>query len=373
MKNFFGLNMPRLGFGLMRLPKNEDGSIDVAQTAEMADRFLEAGLKYFDTAFVYAGSEDAIRQALVERHPRDSYYLTSKLNAGDWAVSSEEEAKKELDITLERTGAGYLDFYLLHALSKNNLQNYENYGLWDFVKEAKETGKIRHFGFSFHDSPEVLDEILTKHPEAEVVQLQINWADWNDPGVQSRANYEVCVKHDKPVIIMEPVKGGTLANPPEEIAKLFKEEEPDMSMASWGIRFAASLDQVMVVLSGMSNTEQMLDNISYMKDFKPLDEHEQEVIKKAQDILAAIPQIPCTGCRYCTDGCPMGIKIPDIFSAMNKYLVYGLNDDAKRRYQMSIRDAGKASDCIHCLQCEDACPQHIHITEWLEKAAEVLE
>ncbi|MBQ1478334.1 MAG: aldo/keto reductase [Erysipelotrichaceae bacterium] len=367
------MDIPKLGFGLMRLPKNEDGSIDVPQTSQMVDRFLEAGLKYFDTAYVYNGSEEAIRKALVERHPRESYYLTSKLNAGDWAVKSAEEAKKELDISLERTGAGYFDFYLLHALSANNIPNYDKYGLWDFVKQAKEEGKIRHYGFSFHDSPEVLDKLLADHPDVEVVQLQINWADWNDPNVQSRANYEVCVKHNKPVIVMEPVKGGTLANPPKQIVDLFKSEAPDMSVPSWAIRYVASLDQVMVVLSGMSNVAQMEDNTSYMGNFKPLDEREQAVIAKAQEILASIPQIPCTACHYCTDGCPMSIPIPDIFAAMNRDLVYGLTDDAKRKYRQVTANAGKASDCIHCLQCEDACPQHIHITEWLEKAAASLE
>ena len=371
--NAFGIEMPKLGFGLMRLPKNEDGSINVTETAEMADRFLEAGLKYFDTAYVYTGSEEAIKEALVKRHPRDSYFLTSKLNAGDWCVKNAEEAKKELDITLERTGAGYLDFYLLHALSKNNIGNYEKYGLWEFVKQAKEEGKIKHFGFSFHDTADVLDEILTKHPEAEVVQLQINWADWNDINVQSRKCYEVCVKHNKPVIVMEPVKGGTLAKPPHGVEDLFKSAAPDMSNASWAIRFVASLENVMVVLSGMSNIAQMEDNISYMKDFKPLSEDEQAVIKKAQDILASVPQVPCTACHYCTEGCPMQIKIPDIFSAVNRELVFNQTERAVKSYSKAVEEGGKASDCIHCLQCEDACPQHIHITEWLEKAAEMFE
>ena len=374
MKEFFGVQMPRLGFGLMRLPRLADGkTIDIEQTKRMTDMFIEAGLKYFDTAYVYEGSEEAARKALVERYPREDYYLTSKLNAGNWCVGSAEEAKRELEISLERTGAGYFDFYLLHALEKENLDNYENYGLWDFVREAKEKGLIRHFGFSFHDSPETLDAILTKHPEAEVVQLQINWADWNDPVVASRANYEVCVKHNKPVIVMEPIKGGTLANPPQGIADLFAKENPSASAASWAVRFAASLEQVMVVLSGMSNIPQMADNLSYMSEFTPLSENEQAVIAKAQDILASIEQIPCTSCHYCTGGCPMNIKIPDIFGAMNRLLIYNNEADARRRYGNATADAGKASDCIHCLQCEDACPQHIQITQWLEKAAERLE
>ena len=374
MKDFFGLNIPKLGFGLMRLPRLQDGkTIDVAQSEIMTDKFLEAGLKYFDTAYVYEGSEVATKKFLVDRHPRESFYLTSKINAGNWAAKNAEEAKAQLATSLERTGAGYFDFYLLHALSKDNIDNYEKYGIWDFVKEAKEKGLIRHYGFSFHDTPEVLDEILTKHPDVEFVQLQINYADWNNPSVQSRANYEVCVKHNKPVIVMEPIKGGTLANPPEEVSNVLKECNPDMSVASWAVRFAASLDQVVVVLSGMSNVEQMEDNLSYMKDFKPLDEKEQAAVKKAMDVLNSIEQIPCTGCKYCTKGCPMQIQIPSIFAAMNMNMIYGKLEEAKKSYAGAIKDHGKASQCVHCLQCEDACPQHIHITEWLAKAADLLE
>lgn len=374
MKEFFGTKIPKLGFGMMRLPRLEDGTtIDVEQTKVMVDKFLEAGLLYVDTAYVYNGSEEAVRKALVERHPRDSYFLTSKLNAGNWAAKNAEEAKAQLQISLERTGAGYLDFYLLHALSKENIDNYEKYGIWEFVKEAKEKGLIRHYGFSFHDQPEVLDEILTKHPDAEFVQLQINYADWEDPIVQSRKVYEVCVKHDKPVVVMEPVKGGTLANPPGQVAEVFKEAAPEASNASWAIRYVASLDQVMVVLSGMSSLAQMEDNISYMADFKPLDEEEQKTVAKAQEVLSGITQIKCTSCHYCTNGCPMNIDIPSIFQAMNRNLIYGQLEDAQRRYANATKEGGKASECIHCLQCEDACPQHIEITGWLERAAAELE
>jgi predicted aldo/keto reductase-like oxidoreductase len=373
MKEFFGTQMPKLGFGMMRLPRFEDKSFDIEQVKEMVDRFLAAGLKYVDTAYVYQGSEEVVKQALVDRYPRDSYYLATKLNAGNWAAANEEEAKKQLQTSLERTGAGYFDFYLLHALSKENIDNYEKYGIWEFVKEAKEKGLIRHYGFSFHDSAEVLEEVLTKHPDAEFVQLQINYADWDDPIVQSRKVYEVCVKHNKPVVVMEPVKGGTLANPPQQITDIFKEANPDASNASWAIRYVASLDQVMVVLSGMSTIGQMEDNLSYMSDFKPLNEAEQQTIAKAQNALAGITQIKCTSCHYCTKGCPMQINIPGIFAAMNRDLIYGQTEDAKRRYLSATKEGGKASECIHCLQCEDACPQHIEITSWLEKAAAKLE
>ncbi len=367
--------MPKLGFGLMRLPKVSVDSnvIDVEQTKVMVDKFLEAGMKYFDTAYVYEGSEEATRKALVERYPRESFYLTSKLNAGAWCVKNAEEAKAEFKTSLERTGAGYFDFYLLHALGKDNVGFYEQYGIWDYVKQLKSEGLIRHYGFSFHDQPELLDLILTDHPEVEFVQLQLNYADWDSPSVASRANYEVCVKHNKPVVVMEPIKGGTLANPPKPVEAVLKQANAEVSCSSWAVRFAASLPQVMVVLSGMSNIEQMVDNLSYMKQFKPLNEEEQKVIKDAQTALAAIPSIPCTGCRYCTKGCPMQINIPQIFSSMNKFKIYGDLNSAKDSYQTWIERGGKASECIGCGQCEDACPQHLTIRDLLKECAEKLE
>ncbi len=373
MEKSFAKEMPKLGFGLMRLPK-EDGKIDVEQTKVMVDMFLEAGMKYFDTAYVYTGSEEATRKALVERYPRDSYFLTSKLNAGSWAAANEAEAKKQFEISLERLGTDYLDFYLLHALSKNNVQFYEDYGIWDYVRKLKEEGKIRHYGFSFHDTPELLEEILEKHPDAEFVQLQLNYADWDAPAVQSRRCYEVCVKHNKPVVVMEPVKGGTLAAPPQVVADHFKAADPDASAASWAVRFAASLENVMVVLSGMSNIEQMADNLSYMRNFRPLNGEEQQVIKNAQDALASIPSIPCTECRYCVKGCPMKIQIPDIFSAVNRNTIYSQFERAKKEYESACRDDhSPAGACIKCGMCEDACPQHLPIRDLLEEAAALFE
>lgn len=365
--------MPKLGFGLMRLPRKSENVIDTEEAAQMTDAFLAAGMKYFDTAYVYDGSEEACRKALVERHPRDSFYLADKLNASKWAVSSEEEAKKEFETSLERTGAGHFDFYLLHALSSENLKFYDSYGIWDFVKQKKAEGKIRHMGFSFHDTPEVLDSILTAHPEAEFVQLQLNYADWENPEVQSRKNYEVCVKHGKPVVVMEPVKGGSLANPLPVIAEEMKTVNPEKSYASWAIRFAASLPDVMVVLSGMSSLEQMNDNLSYMKDFTPLSEKEQEVLEHARKAMAEVKTIPCTACHYCTGGCPMHIEIPGVFKAVNRRLVYNDLEGAKRDYQRLLKDHGAASSCVHCGQCEDACPQHIEIRKHLEEAAAMLE
>ena len=364
----YGKDTPKLGFGLMRLPKKGLG-IDVEQVKTMVDLFLGAGFTYFDTAFVYPGSETAIRKALVERHPRDSYTLATKLFA--MVAPTEKAARREFATSLERTGAGYFDYYLLHSLMENNVRLYERLRLWDFVNEQKEKGLIRNLGFSFHAGPKLLDRLLTEHPEVDFVQLQINYADWENPKVTSRANYEVARAHGKLITVMEPVKGGNLADPPEEVKKLFREIHPDMSCASWAIRFVASLDGILTVLSGMSNVAQMEDNLSYMRAFQPLDEEEQEAIRQAQRILGKSATIPCTACRYCVEGCPKQIPIPDIFAAMNRQLGNGQTAAAREAYFRAAPEGRRASDCIGCRQCENACPQHLPITEHLKKAAEM--
>ena len=370
MSDYFGKDTPKLGFGLMRLPK-KGVKTDVEQTKKMVDMFIEAGFTYFDTAYVYLGSEAATKKALVDRYPREAYTLASKINAS--VAPTEKFAKKEFFTSLERTGAGYFDYYLLHAFMENNYEKYDKFHLWDFVKEQKEKGLVRHYGFSFHGGPKLLDKLLTEHPDVEFVQLQLNYADWENEKITSRTNYETARKHGKSIVVMEPVKGGALAKPDKEIVKLFNDYAPDMSPASWAIRFAASLDGILTVLSGMSNVEQMQDNLSYMKDFKPLNEEEQKIIQEAQRILGKSSTIPCTACHYCTEGCPMQIPIPDIFSALNLQLGNGQLDEAKKAYDAVAEEGHKASDCIECRQCEDACPQHIAITECLKKAAEALE
>ncbi len=371
MSDYFGKDVPKLGFGLMRLPKK--GVVtDIAQVKKMVDMFMEAGFTYFDTAYVYPGSEVAIRKALVERYPRESYTLCTKLNAFMMAPT-EKVAKKQFETSLKRTGAGYFDYYLLHALMENNYKKYDKFHLWDYVKEKKEAGLIKHFGFSFHAGPDLLDKLLTEHPEVDFIQLQLNYADWENDSVTSRANYEVARKHGKSITVMEPVKGGKLAKPPKEVQKLFKDYNPDASFASWAIRFVAGLDGILTVLSGMSNIEQMADNISYMKDFKPLNEEEQKIIREAQRIIGNSETIPCTACKYCVEGCSQNIMIPDVFEAMNKKLGNGLAKEAKEAYDKAIAGGGKASDCIECKQCEKACPQHLPITDNLKKAVEMFE
>ena len=371
MSDYFGQDVPKLGFGLMRLP-HKGLHTDVEQVKTMVDLFLDAGFTYFDTAFVYPGSEAAIKKALVDRYPRDSYTLCTKINAFMLAPN-EKAAKQQFYTSLERTGAGFFDYYLLHAFMEKNYRKYDKFHLWDFVREQKEKGLVKHFGFSYHAGPELLDQILTEHPEVDFIQLQINYADWENPSVASRANYEVARKHGKSITIMEPVKGGKLADPPKQVKQLFLAHHPDMSCASWAIRFAASLEGVITVLSGMSNIEQMRDNISYMKDFRPLDEAEQKIILEAQRIMGSSSAIPCTACRYCVEGCPVGIRIPDIFTAMNKQLGDGQLEQARTLYAEVAASGGKAGDCIGCRQCENACPQHLPVTEHLKQAAAMFE
>ena len=369
---YLGEDIKKLGFGLMRLPQ-KDGAIDIEQTKQMVDLFMEAGFTYFDTAWAYAGSEDAIRQALVERYPRESYQLATK-NAAWINCKTKEEAQAQFETSLKQTNAGYFDFYLLHNLGESRTKYFDDFDMWSWVMKKKEKGLIRHVGFSFHSTPEELEEILNKHPEMEFVQLQINYADWENPAVQSKACYEVARKHGKPVVIMEPIKGGMLANPPETVAEVFKNAEPDSSAASWAVRFAASLEGVITVLSGMSSVDQMKDNLSYMKGFQGLNAEQQAVIAKAQEELKKIPLIPCTTCNYCAKVCPKNIGISGSFTAMNLLTLYRDKAFAKHQEEWLVGGHGKAraDQCVKCGKCEEACPQHIKIRENLKKVCEAL-
>ena len=372
MAEHSGKNVFKLGFGLMRLPRKEDGTIDVELTSALVDKFIAGGGTYFDTAFVYEGSEEAARKALVERHPRDTYTIASKLNAR--AAKTEEEARRQLDISLERLGTDYLDYYLLHALGSGSYEACNGFHLWDFVAEKKAQGVLRHVGFSFHDTPEMLDRILTEHPETDFVQLQLNYADWENPDVQSRACYETARKHGKYITVMEPCKGGLLATPPKAVRELFEKADPKASWASWAFRFIASKEGILTVLSGMNALEQMEDNLSVMQNFRPMSPEEEQIIAKAQEILTSEASIPCTGCRYCVEGCPQQIPIPGIFKVRNNELLFEMpRERAKGEYGFTTFRGGKASDCVKCRQCEEACPQHLPITELLEQIAAIYE
>ena len=370
---YLGEHIPKLGFGLMRLPMlGKD--VDIEQTKQMVDIFLEKGFTYFDTAYGYIDgkSEEAIKVALVDRYPRERFQLATKLPAWHGATTA-EEARGMFWTSLKRTGVDFFDFYLLHNLGAERTESFDRFGIWDFVQEQKKEGRIRHFGFSFHATADVLEEILEKHPEAEFVQLQINYSDWENSIIQSRKCYEVARKFNKPVVIMEPIKGGSLANLPAPAAEILQKANPHISAASWAIRFAASLDGIITVLSGMSTLDQMKDNLSYMQDFKPLSPEEQAVIVEVRKILAGIPQVPCTDCQYCLKDCPQNIAIPGTFKVLNDYLIYHNLMEVQRRYGWETRVMGKASDCIQCGACESVCPQSIPIIEELAKAAKVLE
>ena len=355
------------GFGCMRLPL-KDGEIDLAETSRMVDYFLEQGFNYFDTAHGYlqGRSETALKACLTSRHPRDSYILTDKLTGTFF--KTEADIRPFFQSQLEACGVDYFDFYLMHAQSATFYQHFKKCRAYETAFALKAEGKIKHVGISFHDHAEVLEQILTDYPEIEVVQIQFNYVDYDDPAVQSRECYEVCRRHGKPVLVMEPVKGGNLVNLPEEARKVLDELHGG-SPASYAIRFAAGFPGMMMVLSGMSSMEQMKDNLSYMKDFQPLNETELEAVKKVQSIFRGMNLIPCTACRYCTDGCPRQIAIPDLFAVMNTKQIYH-DWNADFYYNNVYTGAGRrASDCIQCGRCEKACPQHLPIRRLLTEIA----
>ena len=361
--------MKKLGFGFMRLPKLEDGRVDLEHTKQMVDAYMAAGFTYFDTAHNYIGgqSETALRECLTSRYPRESYVLTDKLTR----LFFEEEAdiRPVLDLELEILGVDYLDYLLLHAVGSGSYEKMTRCNAFGQMQKFKEDGKCRHIGMSFHDTPEFLEKVLTEHPEIEIVQIQFNYLDVENPEVQSRGVYEVCRKFGKDVLVMEPVKGGALANLPEDAAKLLQPLGSG-SQASYAIRYAASQKGVVTVLSGMSTLEQVQDNIGYMTDFQPLTETEIETLDQVRSVLLSRETIGCTACRYCMDKCPNQIPIPEIFDACNKNTLYLAPDWV---YLDATRDKTKASDCVGCGLCEEACPQKLAIPQLLKKAVERFE
>lgn len=362
----------KLGFGAMRLPM-KDGEVDIPQTCRMVDAFLEAGFNYFDTAHGYLDgkSEPALRECLTSRYPRDRYVLTTKLSG--YLFKTEADIRPLFQQQLDACGVDYFDFYLMHAQSAESFAFFKRCRAYETALELKAEGKIRHFGISFHDRAAVLEQILTEYPQIEAVQIQFNYVDYEDPAVEGRKCYEVCRKFGKPVIVMEPVKGGSLANLPEQAMEVFQQLGP-ASPASYAIRFAAGFEGVLMVLSGMSSLEQMEDNLSYMKDFQPLNEREMAAVRRVQGLFRSMNLIPCTACRYCVDeGCPQGISIPDLFAVMNtKMLYHDWNADYYYN-EVHTRQGGRASDCIKCGRCEKACPQHLHIRDLLVDVAKEFE
>ena len=359
------------GFGCMRLPMiGED--VDIEQTRQMVDLFLKEGFNYFDTAhgYIQGKSELAVRECLTSRYPREQYILTDKLTGNYF--KKEEDIRPFFESQLEACGVDYFDFYLMHSQGSGNFPHFKSCRAYETAFELKKEGKIRHVGMSFHDTAEVLDQILTEYPQIEVVQIQFNYLDYEDPKIQSRLCYEVCRKHNKPIIIMEPVKGGSLVNLPK-IAGDVLDELQGGSPASYAIRFAAGFPGMMMVLSGMSSLEQMKDNLSYMKDFRHLDDKELAAIAKVQQIFRSMNLIPCTACRYCVEGCPKKISIPDVFATMNTKQIY--HDWNADYYYNNVHTSPghRASDCIKCGKCEKACPQHLPIRKLLEDVADEFE
>ena len=365
----------RFGFGLMRLPQagaDGKGGSDVARTMAMVDRFIAAGGRYFDTAWAYGDSEDTARQALVERYPRESFFLATKM--APWlGEGTREAAVAQFETSLRRTGAGYFDFYLMHNLGEGRTAGFDQLGLWEFAKEQKAAGKIRHIGFSFHSTAEELERIIEAHPEAEFVQLQLNYADWEDPVVQSRRNYEVVRRAGLPIVVMEPVKGGLLADPPASVKAVF-DRAGRGSAAAWALRFALGLEGVAMVLSGMSTEAQMDENVATAAAFEGLSDADRAVLEEARAELAKIPMVPCTRCGYCMKACPANVGIPGMFSAYNELLRFGNLKAAQNLVGWRVDHAGtkRPSECLDCGACEAACPQRIPIREKLHEAVKAL-
>lgn len=374
-KLFYSQGKPikKLGFGFMRLPTLADGSIDMRQVQEMVDLYLSRGFCYFDTAFGYhkQKSEAALRDALVRRYPRQNYLLATKLPAWKHTVRSADDAKAMFYTQMERLQSEWIDYYLFQNMGENRTAAFDQFHLWDFIADLKRQGLIHHFGVSVHDKADHVDFLLQEHPEIEFVQLQINFADWEDPAVQSRKCYEVAQTHGKPIVIMEPVKGGVLATLPPQAQAVFDQASITQSNAAWALRFAASLEQARVVLSGMSNIQQMKENLDLFDSMTAISEEEYTLLNRVQTVLSQIRYVSCTGCRYCCEDCPGKVKIPKIMTALNFQNVYNNRHMAEHYYFSNVFLEGNAGKCLECGQCESVCPQHLPIRKLLKEAVEL--
>ena len=367
-EKYLGENIGKLGFGYMRLPRR-DGKFDIESVNEMVDEFLSHGFSHFDTSIIYQGSEEALRESLVKRHERSRFQIATKFSP----LRAKESHYDQLNTSLSRLGVDFVDYYLIHALNGASAEMADKLNTWDFMKEVRDKGLAKHIGFSFHGTTELLDEVLTKHPEFEFVQLQINYLDWDNPEVQSRIMYEIARKHNKPVIIMEPTKGGLLAGGESEVVKLLKEANPEASPASWAFRYVGELDGLITALSGMESMDHIKDNAATFKNFKPLTQEEREILKKAVELINSIPRIPCTSCRYCVPNCPKNIQIPMFIGIYNDLLVHKQKSSTGYQYASFSSHGNNPSQCVKCRVCEKHCPQNIEISGVMEKIAGELE
>ena len=369
-EQYFGRDVGKLGYGNMRLPRI-DGELDVKTINSMIDAFMEAGYSYYDTNYVYEASEKALGEYLVKRYPREQYLINTKLSL--LTVDKAEDMQKRFDTSRQRLGLDYVDFYFLHALNSNMEKKADELDAWGFLNRLKEKGDAKHIGFSFHDTPEALDEILTKHPETELILLQLNYLDWESPKTQSRRLYETARKHNVPMTVMEPCKGGWLASEFSDSGKFLRAANPDVSVASWAFRFLAGLDGIMAILTGMSGLSEVKDNVLTFSDFKPLSEEELELVHKAVDIINATPSVPCTDCRYCVPHCPKKIRIPGALQIYNNFLSHkDLGVFQHTSYMMGLLGS-KPQDCIKCGACEKVCPQNIEIPNYMAEMKDLLE
>ena len=374
MSELFQARRPNLGFGNMRMPRLPDGSPDIQTIYSMIDTFLSHGFSYFDTAHIYDGSEEMLRIALVERYPRDRYQITTKLYLGE--CTAPEDMMRQFDVSRERLGLDTLDMYFLHGLGPGSYAKLREFRAFDFLRSLRDRGLAEHIGFSFHGSAEELDGLLQENPDIDLVQLQLNYLDWEDDKVQSRLCYEAARRHGVPISVMEPCKGGLLAGRETDAARLLLSAEPDVSPASWAFRFIAGLEGIHVILSGMSDLAQVEDNCRTFESFRPLSEEELALTTRAVELINAVPSVPCTGCKYCTRGCPQNLNIPMFMNQYNSLLRFNNLEISRHSYAMATRPArgqAKASACIGCRSCEERCPQHIEITKYLQELVEKLE